>query len=418
MAAWPYRGGRPEPGGAPSGRKAPAPGAPFRAAFPLAAFLLSASCDERHPLDEARARRITRPAEWAAASVRPSVQTEIPPTPRGLPSPEFWETTCRIYEKMAAEPPPDHLAAYTESLPAWGESELKMVPVRGGEFRMGSPESEPLRRTDEGPCHRVRVDDFWISAIEIPWELYIAFMDNGRPRMRTGVLLERQPDDELWDLVAQPTAPYTSMNLGMGSGYENGMPAISMSHYAASKFCEWLSAQTGRYYRLPTEAEWEYACRAGTQTAYCYGDGEDDLPQYGWFWNNANDRYQHVAMKKPNAFGLHDMHGNVAEWVLDTYVPRAYAERREGTAENPLVLVPGQNGHVVRGGSWEDDPDRLRSAARSSSKAEWMSLDPQNPKSLWYLSSGGMIGFRIVRPTRLPDRETVHTHWNASKGTW
>lgn len=88
----------------------------------------------------------------------------------------------------------------------------------------------------------MNVSPFWISETEIPWELYTAFMENGRPRAKDGQLLEEQPDDELWDSVTQPTAPYTAMNMGMGHGYEHGLPAISMSHHAASKFCEWLSA--------------------------------------------------------------------------------------------------------------------------------------------------------------------------------
>lgn len=380
-------------------------------------------CDDRAPLNDDEVRRVLSSSVSGESGINGQLGQErsvssdemIPPPPSGIVSPELWETTCRIYRGIEKNASNDALIPYTEQLPAWGVS-VGMVPVRGGEFEMGSPDTEPMRHADEGMRRRVRVDDFWMSAIEIPWEVYIAFMDNGRPRTRNGVLLDRLPDDELWDLVAQPTAPYTSMNLGMGNGYEKGMPAISMSHYAASKFCEWLSAQTGRYYRLPTEAEWEYACRGGSSAAYCFGDDESPLGEYAWFWNNANDRYQHVALKKPNAFGLYDMHGNVAEWVLDTYA--APPEQKNNVAENPLTLIPGKNGHVVRGGSWEDDPDRLRSAARRCSSPEWSALDPQNPKSLWYLTNGGMIGFRIVRPVKLPDRNTVHTLWNASKGTW
>lgn len=369
------------------------------------------------------ARRLTDPAGWAhdarLAHEKERGSADIPAAPPGLPSPENWESTCRIYASLVEGGQGEALKPYVQKLPSL-DAELPMVPVRGGEFLMGSPESEERRRGDEGPRHRVRVDDFWMSAVEIPWELYTAFMDNGRPRSREGKLLEQRPDDAVWDLVAQPTAPYASMNLGMGNGYERGMPAIAMSHYAASKFCEWLSAQTGRYYRLPTEAEWEYACRAGSEGAYCYGDGEQALGAYGWFWNNANDRYQHIALKKPNAWGLYDMHGNVAEWVLDVYDPKAYAGRAEEgrVADNPLVLEAGKNGHVVRGGSWDDDPDLLRSAARRCSREEWNMQDPQNPKSLWYLTNGGTIGFRVVRPAQLPDRATIHTLWNSSKGTY
>lgn len=389
-------------------------------------FFFPSSRESAAPLSRDAARLID-PASWAEerrlAAAHETGKSEYPPPPAGIPSPEHWGMTCRIYDTLAQRAEGAELLPYAEKL-ADLEAELPMVPVRGGEFLMGSPATEARRRSDEGPQHRVRVDDFWISAIEIPWELYVAFMENGRPRSKEGQLLEQRPDDAVWDLVAQPTVPYSSMNLGMGNGYERGMPAIAMSHYAASKFCEWLSARTGRYYRLPTEAEWEYACRAGSRQAYCYGDGEEKLPGYGWFWNNAHDRYQHVALKKPNAWGIYDMHGNVAEWVLDAYDPQAYAKRADagkggnGIVENPLVLLPGKSGRVVRGGSWDDDPDLLRSAARRCSREEWNMQDPQNPKSLWYLTNGGMIGFRVVRPARLPDCGTVHRLWNATKGCY
>ncbi len=205
------------------------------------------------------------------------------------------------------------------------------------------------------------------------------------------------------------------MNLGMGHGYEHGLPAIALSHHAAYKFCEWRSAQTGHYYRLPTEAEWEYACRAGNRGAYAYGDGEDKLDDYGWYWDNSNDRYQKIGVKKANAFGLKDLHGNVAEWTLDSYLPAAYAQRKDSPVKDPLFIRKGLP-HVVRGGSWEDDPDRLRSAARRASTPDWNRQDPQNPKSIWYLTDGGMVGFRVVRPLTIPDIITMHRLWNFSKG--
>lgn len=402
----------------------------------LAGILFLDSCKPRSDVYEMTddARRILDAQNWGEeeAARREAERRRNTPAdvaiPADLPSPELLDTTRAIYSRLQEKKEDGTesgqtadsvktLKAYQEILPAADGISLNMVPVPAGEFMMGSPVGELRRKEDEGPQRPVRVDAFWISEIEIPWELYTAFMENGRPRSKSGILLEERPDDELWDAVTQPTAPYTAMNLGMGHGYEKGMPAIAMSHYAASKFCEWLSAQTGHYYRLPTEAEWEYACRAGSSAAYCYGGDEEKLDDYAWYWNNSDDRYQKVASKKPNGWGLYDMHGNVAEWTLDTYLDARPQVREGETLLNPLVLIPGREGHVVKGGSWDDDPDKLRSAARVRSSPEWNMQDPQNPRSLWYLTDGGMVGFRVVRPVLLPDVMTIHRYWNSSKGT-
>ena len=399
----------------------------MRGIFLVSCFLggsaLLAGCREENnsprPATE-DAARITSARQWgesrSALQKRELDRAAGPalPIPDDLPSRELVGTTRQIHQLIEASGNPARFESYTETVPAAGAS-LRMVAIPGGTFLMGSPAEEPHRKPDEGPQHKVSISPFWISETEIPWELYTAFMENGRPRAKDGQLLEEQPDDELWDSVTQPTAPYAAMNLGMGHGYEHGLPAISMSHHAASKFCEWLSAQTGHYYRLPTEAEWEYACRAGSAGAYSYGNGEASLDQYAWYWNNSNDRYQKTGSKKPNKWGLRDMHGNVAEWVLDSYVPDAYGKRSGLPAKDPLVIIPGAP-HIVRGGSWEDDPDSLRSAARRASTPAWNRQDPQNPKSIWYLTDGGMIGFRVVRPMNIPDVMTMHSLWNFSKG--
>lgn len=399
----------------------------MRGIFLVSCFLggsaLLAGCREENnsprPATE-DAARITSARQWgesrSALQKRELDRAAGPalPIPDDLPSRELVGTTRQIHQLIEASGNPARFESYTETVPAAGAS-LRMVAIPGGTFLMGSPAEEPHRKPDEGPQHKVGISPFWISETEIPWELYTAFMENGRPRAKDGQLLEEQPDDELWDSVTQPTAPYAAMNLGMGHGYEHGLPAISMSHHAASKFCEWLSAQTGHYYRLPTEAEWEYACRAGSAGAYSYGNGEASLDQYAWYWNNSNDRYQKTGSKKPNKWGLRDMHGNVAEWVLDSYVPDAYGKRSGLPAKDPLVIIPGAP-HIVRGGSWEDDPDSLRSAARRASTPAWNRQDPQNPKSIWYLTDGGMIGFRVVRPMNIPDIMTMHRLWNFSKG--
>jgi formylglycine-generating enzyme required for sulfatase activity len=180
---------------------------------------------------------------------------------------------------------------------------------------------------------------------------------------------------------------------------------ISMTQYAAKMYCKWLTATTGRYYRLPTEAEWEYAARAGTTTAYSFGDDPDDLDSYAWYFDNSEDQYQKVGKKKPNPWGLYDMHGNVAEWVLDQHVADFYKGLAGKTSKNPLAVPTKEFPCVVRGGSWDDDPEMLRSATRRRSEPDWKMQDPQIPQSIWYLTDAPFVGFRVVRPLRLPTPE-------------
>ena len=185
-------------------------------------------------------------------------------------------------------------------------------------------------------------------------------------------------------------------------------PAICMTQHAARKYCEWLSAKTGHYYRLPTEAEWEYACRAGSKTAYHFGDDPSKLGDYAWFTDNSNEQYQPVGRKKPNAWGLHDMHGNVSEWVLDQYQETYDAK----ATKNPLVVPNKLYPRVVRGGGWDDTAHWLRSARRIASSEDWKEQDPQIPQSIWYHTDALSVGFRVVRPLRVPSAKERAEKWD------
>ena len=286
---------------------------------------------------------------------------------------------------------------------------IKMLPIPAGKFVMGSPATEEGRNSDEGPQHEVTFAPFWMSECEITWDSYDTFMSGTDILLRQVKNIERTERDDLIDAVSRPTEPYTDMTFGMG---KRGYPAICMTQHAARKFCEWLSAKTGRYYRLPTEAEWEYACRAGTTTAYSYGNNPADLPEYAWFSGNTNGKYEKVRLKKPNPWGLYDMHGNAAEWVLDQYHEEGY---QPGPALNPLAVPTTLFPRVVRGGGWDFDPEDCRSAARLASDELWKAQDPQLPQSIWYHTDALAVGFRIVRPLNTPTPEDRAAKWDKTE---
>lgn len=281
-----------------------------------------------------------------------------------------------------------------------------MVAIPGGEFLMGSPESEKGRRPDEGPQHKVKIEPFWMGKTEVIWDIYDLYAFKNMEKE----MAARHPDPDKsvqkTDASTRPSPPYVDMSFGMG---RSGYPAINMTQYAAIHFCKWLYEKTGIFYRLPTEAEWEYACRAGSKTAYSFGTDESKLDEYAWHRKNSDAAYKKIGLKKPNAFGLHDMHGNVMEWTLDQYIPDYYAKQPAGEKYAPVTeLYPT----AVRGGSWDDEPADLRSAARTASKPEWKILDPQLPKSEWWMTSASFVGFRVVRPLKQPSQEEINAYYS------
>ncbi len=318
---------------------------------------------------------------------------------------------------MAAEQKPDSLGRTTASISAYKETihgtdvTFEMLPIPGGIFMIGSPAKEAGRNDDEGPQREITIAPFWMGKCEVTWQEYDLFMSSLDCDVRKVNNIAATPADLLADAVARPTNPYTDMTFGMG---KNDYPAISMTHYAARAYCHWLTAKTGRYYRLPTEAEWEYACRAGTKTAYSFGDNQEKLDEYAWSANNSEDKYQKVGKKKPNPWGLHDMHGNVNEWCLDQYDAKFYESLTGDNAKNPLGLLPkyAPYPHVARGGAWTDDPELLRSAARRASELEWKEQDPQLPQSAWYHTDAQFSGFRVVRPSVVPSEKEIKEVWD------
>lgn len=298
--------------------------------------------------------------------------------------------------------------AYAQSIPGTTIT-IEMVPIKAGTFTIGSPESEADRDTDEGPQKEIQLDGFWMSKYEVTWDQYELFM-----YVENIVKDSIHNEDDLLrdtqaDAITRPSPPYEDPSFGMG---KYGYPAGSMTQFAALMFCKWLSLKTGYLYRLPTEAEWEYACRAGTDTAYPFGDDAAQLDEYGWHYGNSQYTYHKVGEKQPNPWGLYDMIGNVAEWTLDHYFEDIYAQWEGEDLHNPWSKPQALYPRTVRGGSYDDDPDKLRCASRIPSNPEkWKQRDPQIPKSFWWNTDSPFVGFRIVRSFKKMSEEEKETFW-------
>jgi formylglycine-generating enzyme required for sulfatase activity len=290
---------------------------------------------------------------------------------------------------------------YVETVPGT-EIRFEVVAIPGGSFVMGSPANEQGRASDEGPQREVVIRPFWMGAMEVTWDEYDLFafsLDLKKERQSSAAQTPARVD-----AVTRPTPPYADESFGYGKGRQ---PVISITYHAAMEYCRWLSAKTGKTYRLPTEAEWEYACRAGAKSAYSFGDDAKRLADYAWYADNSDGQPHRVGQKKPNAWGLFDMHGNVAEWCIDRYDKDFYGSfKQSGAVVAPVLLPDGRRyPHVVRGGSWDDAPALVRSAARRASNKEWSRRDPQRPQSIWWHTEAMTVGFRVVRP--LQEQESL-----------
>jgi formylglycine-generating enzyme required for sulfatase activity len=233
--------------------------------------------------------------------------------------------------------------------------EPDMLPVPAGSFQMGSPENEPDRYKMEGPVRTVTFQrSFLIGRHEVTFAEYDRFA------AATG---RRLPFDQGW---------------GRGS-----RPVINVTWEEAREYAAWLSEMTGKAFRLPTEAEWEYACRAGRQTIFSFGDDAKLLGEFAWYEENSESKTHPVGKKQPNDWGLYDMHGNVWEWLEDDYHQSYYGAPQDGSA---WVDKPRGSRLVMRGGSWGDDARHCRSAGRGITAPDYRLHD---------------LGFRLSRSVAL-----------------
>ncbi|MGJ8724139.1 MAG: formylglycine-generating enzyme family protein [Roseibacillus sp.] len=343
--------------------------------------------------------------------------TILPQIPEKLPALEQLELTKKLHAFITEQAKQEGHLDYEQKVPKADNLPLQLIAISGGDFQFGDATAEQ---------RQIKLSPFWISATEITWALYDPFWQNdpefNNPRNKDGSrdrdndrYTVEKPDLEnstLVDAVSQPTIQYHDMFMNGSFAHTPEHPAMDMTNHAAAKFCQWLSAQTGYFYRLPTEAEWEYACRAGTTTAYSFGDDAEQLSEHAWFVDNGDFTYQKVALKKPNPWGLFDMHGNVAEWTIDAHHPDHLSKLKDGTT-NPWFFPTKRYPRVIRGGSWDDDPDMLRSDARLASDKNLKIQDPQTPNSIWYHTNAQHVGFRVVRPQTIPSVEEMHLFWNS-----
>lgn len=223
-------------------------------------------------------------------------------------------------------------------------------------------------------------EPFWMAVHEVTHDQFAPF--RYRP-------LDRDAGAGSYDAdaVTRPSPPYEDPAHGMGKGSH---PAGGMTRLAALRYARWLSEKTGRLFRLPTEAEWELACLAGGPGPYGLQAEGVALDSVAWYEANSRGAFHPVAEKSPNGWGLHDMHGNVAEWVM------AGDPRGRG---------------VVRGGAFDDPPEALRCDARVQESAAWKRRDPQIPKSRWWNTDSPHVGFRVVSPAGDLGAEEIRAYW-------
>lgn len=273
-----------------------------------------------------------------------------------------------------------------------------MTPIPAGTYTIGSAANEKGRNSDEGPQRKVNISPFWMGTHEVTHDEFLIFFNDESVTRNSNV-----------DAVTRPTSQYIDLSWGMGK--QGGFPFNSMSQRTALMYCRWLYKKTGTFYRLPTEAEWEYACRAGATTPYFFGKDSSKLGEYAWYIGNSGNKYHKTGQKKPNAWGLYDILGNVAEWTLDQYSPDYLTSIKDDT-KDPFTENKSKYPKTLKGGGYNHPAVAMRSAGRFRSDASWNKRDPQIPKSKWWLTDAASIGFRIVSPVSQPTTEEADAFYN------
>ncbi|KEO73239.1 formylglycine-generating enzyme family protein [Anditalea andensis] len=293
----------------------------------------------------------------------------------------------------------EEFTPYTQTIPD-AEVTFDMVPIQGGTFMMGSRSGDE----DENPPHQVEISSFWMGSHEVTWDIFEMFLDKNYEEA-----IASRPLPSGVDGLTRPSIPYLDMTFGMG---KENKPAIGMTQYGAIQFCKWLYLKTGVFYRLPTEAEWEYASKAGSVETFFFGSDPSQLDEYAWYADNSGGETHPVGTKKPNPWGLYDILGNVMEWTSDQYDAAAYEHRAARTSKDPKIEITELYPSAIRGGSYLTGADDLRPSKRFASTPEWKRIDPQIPKSQWWFPEAPFLGLRLVRPMQVPSEEEISQYYD------
>lgn len=304
------------------------------------------------------------------------------------------------------ETPHGYMIPYEATIPGTTIT-YRMQPIPGGKVKVGSPDAEAGRQDDEGPRFEVTIEPFWMAEHEVSWAQYKYYMsmhDQLKKLYETKIRPNADPKSEL--VVTAPSNLYDP-TFTFKQGSDPQQPAVTMSQFAAKQYTKWLSGISGQFLRLPSEAEWEFACRAGATTAFHFGDDPKQLGDYAWFYDNSGETTHKIGEKKPNPWGLYDMHGNVGEWVLDEYVADGYKAHAGKTLSVPAAIAWPTKLYprIVKGGGWDDDAVNCRTAFRQQSDDDdWRGEDPNFPQSPWWFTSlpALSVGFRPIRPLQVP----------------
>ena len=254
-----------------------------------------------------------------------------------------------MVEQINAQATPDIKKSFIQKLPGTTIS-FTMQPIPGGSFVMGSLVNDKLAKANEQPAKKINIAPFWMGKYEVTHDEFQLFLKDENTSLNNDA-----------DVITRPSPQYIDLSWGMGR--EGGFPANSMQQMTAIMYCRWLYKKTGIFYRLPTEAEWEYAARAGSTTMYPFGTNAALLGEYAWYAKNSGGKYHKAGQKKPNKWGLYDILGNVSEWTLDQY-DKDYFSKLKPDEINPVTKPVKKNVRTIRGGNYESAAADLRTASR------------------------------------------------------